>query len=78
MISWSGIIIKDDNYTVKSGYWLASQVSRKDQITDASALRSINPLKVSVWNIQSPHKIRVFLWKVLSGAIPVVDCGQQH
>lgn len=43
---------KDGNYSVKSGYWLATQIFRKDQIQEAAALPTINRLNASVWRIE--------------------------
>lgn len=39
----------------------------------ASIQPSINPHKEYVWMLSTDPKIKLFLWKVLSGTLPVAD-----
>lgn len=64
---------KSGDYSVKSGYWLAYQIYRGTIISQATLQPSTNDLKAQVWKLQTEPKIKVFLWKVLSGAVPVLD-----
>lgn len=58
-------------YTVKSGYDLISRQVHHELYQDAEANPSLNPLFISIWNLQTAPKIKVFLWKVLKGAVAV-------
>ncbi|KAG7589022.1 Zinc knuckle CX2CX4HX4C [Arabidopsis suecica] len=63
---------KSGDFSVKSAYWLASQELDSQVAFEANALPSVNGLKEEVWQVQTDPKIKVFLWKMLCGAIPVV------
>ena len=61
------------SYTVKSAYWLranreSSRVSARSTAEQASVA-----LKKKVWKIPTLPKIRVFMWRALSGALVVAD-----
>lgn len=61
-------------YNVKSENWLANQDKFKQLVHQEAALPSINGLKQEIWNSQAPNKIQIiFLWRSISGAIPVID-----
>lgn len=60
-------------YTVKTGYELAMSVNMTNVINGQLQLPSLNPLKAQVWKCKAPTKIRVFMWKALSGALSVFD-----
>ncbi|XP_010489824.1 PREDICTED: uncharacterized protein LOC104767503 [Camelina sativa] len=64
---------KSGEYSVKSGYWLASLSINSQALKDVEAQPSLNGLKAEVWSIQTAPKIKIFLWKVLSGALPVAN-----
>ena len=64
---------KCGSYSVRSGYWLASQNHEPDLQLEVTVLPSVNPIKERIWEILAPSKIKIFLWKVVSGAIPVAD-----
>lgn len=59
-------------YTVKSGYWLLSN-SEARRTANISALEQQRlALKRRVWKIATLPKIRMFLWRALSGASAVL------
>ena len=62
-LAWTGSHKGD--YTVKSGYkhWEKCNASSEDIID--------SPGWTKLWNLQLPHKIRVFLWRFCRNNIPV-------
>ena len=64
---------KSGDMTVKSAYWLASSLKAKEKNTEAFREPSTNLLKEKVWQVKTVPKIRVFLWKSLSAALPTAD-----
>lgn len=58
---------------MKSGYWLAAKEKNKDLLLEAEARPSLNELKSACWKVHTSPKIKTFLWKVLSNAIPVAE-----
>lgn len=68
---WSWEHNHSGDYSVKSGYWLACEYYNKETLSFARLLPSINCLKDQIWLLQTAPKIKSFLWKVLSGALPV-------
>ncbi|KAG2287406.1 hypothetical protein Bca52824_047010 [Brassica carinata] len=77
------IVSREDSFTwkfnrnglmsVQSAYGLAREETIKECHSEVLALPSLNPIKERIWKIPSVPKIRIFLWKVLSEAIPVAD-----
>lgn len=63
---------KSRDFTVKSAYWLASQIVINPCNLDALIGPFTNALKAQVWSLLTDPKIKVYLWKALSGALPVV------
>lgn len=57
---------KRGNFSVKSAYHLA--VDLKSSMRASSS--SCGTLWNEVWNIELPAKIKVFIWRALSGLIP--------
>ncbi|XP_056855828.1 uncharacterized protein LOC130505243 [Raphanus sativus] len=64
---------KSGNLTVKSAYWLAREQKIKETFPQALALSSVNHVKEKVWRTLTSPKIKTFLWKALSEALPVAD-----
>ncbi|CAA7032495.1 unnamed protein product [Microthlaspi erraticum] len=64
---------KSGQFSVKSAYWLAYQINKAELLHRAADLPSISTLKEQVWKLQTDPKIQTFLWKILSGAVPVAD-----
>ncbi|XP_013654011.2 uncharacterized protein LOC106358754 [Brassica napus] len=64
---------RSGEYSVKSGYWFAEREAKKDAFISGGLLPSLNGIKDLIWSTDSAPKIRIFLWKVISGAIPVAD-----
>ncbi|KAG7581071.1 Reverse transcriptase domain [Arabidopsis suecica] len=64
---------KSGEYSVKSGYWLAFQRQKAELLREMQVQPSFQPIKDQIWKCITPTKIKNFLWKVVSGAIPVVD-----
>ncbi|KAG2306143.1 hypothetical protein Bca52824_025891 [Brassica carinata] len=76
--SWVWKYNRSGIYTVKTGYDLAFSLNKKELIRCHKEKPSLNPLKAQVWNMQTPSKLKVFLWKVLYGALSVVDALQDR
>lgn len=71
--SWIWRHTRNGVYLVKTGYDLAYSLHNRDFLMDQTSLPSLNPLKEQIWSLKAPSKIKVFLWKALSGAIAVND-----
>lgn len=70
---WIWKFNKSGAYSVKSGYWLAAKDKNRDLLLTADAQPSLNALKSACWKVHTSPKIKTFLWKVLSDALPVAD-----
>lgn len=70
---WCWIHKNSGDYSVRSGYWLSNQIYRQELLREARMQPSLNGLKDQVWKSKNSSKIKTFLWKVLSGAIPMAD-----
>lgn len=64
---------KSGAYSTKSGYWMGYNLSSSQAKMEAEALPSLNPLKERIWFLKIPPKLKVFLWKCLSLALPVAE-----
>lgn len=64
---------KSGEYTVRSGYWLAEKTTNKEAYASASMLPSLNGIKDYIWTLETAPKIKIFLWKAISGALSVAD-----
>ena len=61
-------------YSVKFGYWFINSLVRREEIREAEARPSLNELKVEVWKIPTAPKIKTFIWRAVSNAIPAGPC----
>lgn len=64
---------KSGSLTVKSAYWLARNQKIKECYPEVLSLPSVNPVREKVWKITSAPKIKTFLWKAVSEALPVAE-----
>ncbi|KAG7543654.1 Reverse transcriptase domain [Arabidopsis thaliana x Arabidopsis arenosa] len=64
---------KSGAYSVKSGYWFAYQREKVDLLREAMMQPSILAIKDQLWKTNTATKIHNFMWKAVSGGIPVVD-----
>lgn len=70
---WCWIHNKSGDYTVSSGYWLANQLNNIELIKEAEMRPSFNDIKGQVWDLKTFQKIKLFIWRALSGAVSVAD-----
>lgn len=62
---------KSGEYSVRSGNWLACNSNLREEFAEARMQPSINCLKGAIWNVSTEPKIKTFMWRALSEAIPV-------
>jgi len=63
-------------YIVKSGNWLISHL--KQQPPPPTHEQVTRCLKEKIWDLKTLPKIKMFLWRALSGALAVSTCLQAH
>lgn len=68
---WVWVHNMNGSYSVKSGYWFINCFRIGQEIQEAEARPSLNVLKEEVWKIPTTPKIRNFIWRAISNAIPV-------
>ncbi|EOA29076.1 hypothetical protein CARUB_v10025338mg [Capsella rubella] len=68
---------RDGNYSVKSGNWLLTHEHEVVEFVEESTKR-INAVKEKVWGLHTAPKIKLFFWRVLSGAVAVSECLHRH
>lgn len=68
---WCWELTKSGEYSVNSGYWFASRFNNHQSFHTANLQPSLNALKEQVWLIQTAPKLKVFMWRALSAALPV-------
>ncbi|KAG7585602.1 Ribonuclease H domain [Arabidopsis thaliana x Arabidopsis arenosa] len=67
----------DGRYSVKSGNWVLNREAAAMEVISGN-LRANNRIKEKVWDIPTAPKIKLFLWRVLSGAVAVAECLRNH
>ncbi|CAA7055407.1 unnamed protein product [Microthlaspi erraticum] len=70
---WSWKFNRNGDFSVRSAYWLACQFNKTEVQLEAEVQPSFNGIKEKVWFLQTAPKIKTFLWRVLSNALPVAD-----
>ncbi|XP_048621839.1 uncharacterized protein LOC106398406 [Brassica napus] len=68
---WVWLHNRNGSYSVKSGYWFINRFNREEEIKVAEMRPSLNDLKTEVWKIPTVPKIKNFIWRAISNAIPV-------
>ncbi|KAG7532893.1 Endonuclease/exonuclease/phosphatase [Arabidopsis thaliana x Arabidopsis arenosa] len=63
----------DGLYSVKSGYEFISRKIHHKLFKDSEFEPSFNPLFTKIWSLHTAPKIKIFLWKILNGAVAVED-----
>uniref|UniRef100_A0A0D3E6G2 RNase H type-1 domain-containing protein n=1 Tax=Brassica oleracea var. oleracea TaxID=109376 RepID=A0A0D3E6G2_BRAOL len=61
---------KNGQYTVKSGYWVATHILHAEEETEVTQ-PSITELQAFAWKVNAPRKIRHLIWKLISGQVAV-------
>lgn len=64
---------KHGAYSVKSGYWLLANKEAESISNRTAQEQQVLNLKCRVWKLATVPKIRMFLWRALSGALAVAD-----
>ena len=64
---------KHGSYKIKNGYWLIANQEARRQINRSPLDLQQIKLKRRVWKMATIPKIKMFLWRVLSGAVAMVD-----
>ena len=67
---WPGC--KDGNYSVKSGYQLLCESETLGAASSSDSSKQ-NLFWKRVWKLHIPNKIKVFLWRVCSNALPTME-----
>lgn len=62
---------RSGHYSVKSGYWVQTQVLNKKSIHREVAQPSLDPLFQQIWQLDAPPKVHHFIWKCLSISLSV-------
>ncbi|KAL0722415.1 hypothetical protein Bca4012_037014 [Brassica carinata] len=61
------------SYTVKSGYWLTANRGHREGDSRSPADQTAFDIKKSIWKTPTLPKIRLFMWRDVSGALAVAE-----
>lgn len=67
---WCWKFNRSGTFSVKSAYWFAMSIKNSEARREAECLPSVNGLKEQAWKVITSPKIKCFIWKVLSDALP--------
>lgn len=62
---------RSGHYSVKSGYWVLSEIINKSKSLQEVLQPSLSPIFQQVWKAEVPPKIQHFMWKCLTNCLPV-------
>ncbi|KAG7552930.1 Reverse transcriptase domain [Arabidopsis thaliana x Arabidopsis arenosa] len=68
---------KDGKYSVKSGNWVLNREVAAMEIIPEN-IKAVNTIKEKVWDLATAPKIKLFIWRALSGALAVAECLRHH
>ena len=70
---WVWCVGKWNQYSVKEGYKVTQQVVIRERgESPSSSSNSLEGLWKQIWKLKVPHKIRSFMWRILSNALPTM------
>ena len=69
--SWE--FTKTGHYTVKSGYWVQTNIVAPDKEVQEVIQPRLDGIYQQIWGLETSPKIKHFLWKCLSNALPVME-----
>lgn len=61
----------DGQYSVKSGYWVQSQIILQRGIPQEVLFPNLHPLFQQLWKMEASPKVKHFIWRCLSNCLPV-------
>ena len=61
---------KNDQYTVKSGYWTATNIMKDDEENEIQE-SSITKHQTFSWKVKEPQKICHLIWQLIPGQVAV-------
>ncbi|XP_048605453.1 uncharacterized protein LOC125582987 [Brassica napus] len=73
--SWE--FTKTGHYTVKSGYWVQTNIVAPDKEVQEVIQPRLDGIYQQIWGLETSPKIKHFLWKCLSNALPVLNLKKE-
>nr|VDC67117.1 unnamed protein product [Brassica rapa] len=73
MDTYSWEYTKTGHYTVKSAYWVQTNIIEGVEEKQAMIQPSLDVIYQQVWNLETSPKIKHFLWRCLNNALPVAE-----